>query len=116
MSCLSQLRPLSKREREVVELLLQGKSNKLIAASLDIAERTVEFHLKNVYAKFQVSSRVELILKLRDATVGVKPRTCGNPQLPARGKAPKIGARSIHHWIGPHLSETRPPGSARSWK
>jgi DNA-binding CsgD family transcriptional regulator len=58
---------LSKREREVVELLLQGKSNKLIAAALTISERTVEFHLQNIYAKFDVSSRVELILKLGSA-------------------------------------------------
>ena len=59
---------LSNQEREVVRLLLQGKSNKLIALSLGISDRTVEFHLKNIYAKARVSSRVELILKLGDAT------------------------------------------------
>jgi DNA-binding CsgD family transcriptional regulator len=59
---------LSQREEEVVELLLQGKSNKQIAAALHIAERTVEFHLKNIYAKFKVSSRVELILALGKST------------------------------------------------
>src|SRR5512133_2466098 len=56
--------PLSKREKEVLKLVLQGKSNKQIAFSLNIAVSTVEFHLKNVFVKFQVSSRVELILKL----------------------------------------------------
>lgn len=55
---------LSKREQEVANLLLEGKSNKLIAASLGISESTVEFHLKNIYAKFQVNSRLELVLKL----------------------------------------------------
>ena len=55
---------LSKREREVLKLVLQGKSNKQIALSLQISISTVEFHLKNVYAKFQVSSRIELLLKL----------------------------------------------------
>lgn len=59
---------LSNREWEVAKLLLQGKSNKLIALSLGISERTVEFHLKNIYAKFRVSSRIELILKLGNAT------------------------------------------------
>jgi DNA-binding CsgD family transcriptional regulator len=59
---------LTNREKEVVKLLLQGKSNKLIALSLGISDRTVEFHLKNIYAKFQVSSRIELILKLGNAT------------------------------------------------
>ena len=47
---------LSKREMEVVELVLQGKSNKQIASSLVISVRTVEFHIKNIYAKFHVSS------------------------------------------------------------
>ena len=56
--------PLSKREKEVLKLVLQGKSNKQIALSLNITIRTVEFHLKNIYAKFQVNSRIELILKL----------------------------------------------------
>jgi DNA-binding CsgD family transcriptional regulator len=59
---------LSKREQEVLGLLLEGKSNKQMALALAITIRTVEFHLKNVYAKFQVSSRVELILKLRHST------------------------------------------------
>jgi DNA-binding CsgD family transcriptional regulator len=59
---------LSDRERDVLQQLLQGKSNKLIAASLDISVRTVEFHLKNIYTKAQVSSRIELILKLVNAT------------------------------------------------
>src|SRR5215208_4243482 len=59
---------LSKREREVVKLLLEGKSNKLIASSLGISKRTVEFHLKNIYAKFEVNSRIELILKLGNTT------------------------------------------------
>jgi DNA-binding CsgD family transcriptional regulator len=63
---------LSKREKEVLKLVLQGKSNKQIALSLDISVRTVEFHLKNVYAKFQVSSRIELILKLGYATATTK--------------------------------------------
>ena len=60
--------PLSKREKEVLKLVLQGKSNKQIALALDISVRTVEFHLKNVYAKFQVNSRIELLLKLGPAT------------------------------------------------
>jgi DNA-binding CsgD family transcriptional regulator len=65
---MTQLHKLSNREWEVLKLLLQGKSNKLIAASLDISVRTVEFHLKNIYAKLGVSTRIELILKLGNAT------------------------------------------------
>ena len=72
---MAQLNPLTPREKEVVKLLMQGKSNKLIALSLGISRRTVEFHLNNVYAKFQVSSRVELILRLVNTTGDPNPET-----------------------------------------
>lgn len=63
---------LSPREKEVVELLLQGKSNKEIALALSISVRTVEFHLKNIYGKLQVKSRTEAILKLGETTASTK--------------------------------------------
>jgi DNA-binding CsgD family transcriptional regulator len=66
-------KPLSRREWEVAELLLQGKSNKLIALALGISDRTVEFHLKNIYTKYQVSSRIELILQLGNTTGRLNP-------------------------------------------
>ena len=66
---------LSEREWEVVNQLLEGKSNKQIASSLHITIRTVEYHLKKVYEKLQVSSRAELILKLGFSTVAGQ----GNP-------------------------------------
>jgi DNA-binding CsgD family transcriptional regulator len=58
---MANLNSLTKREREVFELLLQGKSNRQIALALNITEHTVEFHLKNIYAKLGVSSRGEAI-------------------------------------------------------
>ena len=70
---MAQANELSNREKEVVKLLLEGKSNKLIASSLGISERTVEFHLKNIFGKYQVSSRVELVLKLGESTDTGKP-------------------------------------------
>jgi DNA-binding CsgD family transcriptional regulator len=63
---------LSNREREVVKLLLEGKSNKQIALSLHITDNTVEFHLKNIYSKVQVGSRTELIIKLGNSVVAGK--------------------------------------------
>jgi DNA-binding CsgD family transcriptional regulator len=54
---------LSKREAQVLKLLLEGKSNKQIAAILGISESTVEAHLTSIYTKAGVSSRVELILR-----------------------------------------------------
>jgi len=83
--------PLSKREKEVLKLVLQGKSNKQIALSLDISVRTVEFHLKNVYAKFQVSSRIELILKLGHATGAAKIEELGYSTVARRGEKAENG-------------------------
>ena len=75
---MSPFNQLSNREQDVANLLLEGNSNKLIAFSLGISESTVEFHLKNIYAKYQVSSRVELILKLRESTVAAKEEVAEN--------------------------------------
>lgn len=50
---------LTDRELAVLRLVTQGKTNKEIAASLTVAERTVEFHLSNVLAKLGVDSRVK---------------------------------------------------------
>lgn len=55
---------LSQREAAVAALLLEGKSNKQIAAALGLTVRTVEFHLSSIYAKLHVSSRTEAALKL----------------------------------------------------
>lgn len=75
---MTPLPDLSPREQEVVNLLLEGKSNKQIASALHITERTVEFHLKNIYLKAQVSSRVELILKLGESTVADREQSAEN--------------------------------------
>lgn len=76
--------PLSERERDVARILLQGKSNKQIALELGISNRTVEFHLKNIYAKLGVSSRAEAILKLTEH--GLLQSTGGNPVESTVGK------------------------------
>jgi DNA-binding CsgD family transcriptional regulator len=68
---------LSNRELDVVQLLLAGNSNKLIAAALHISDRTVEFHLKNIYEKLRVRSRVELVLKLRDTPAWLEAEKLG---------------------------------------
>lgn len=50
--------PLSPREQEVLEELSHGLSNKGIARALDMTENTVKFHLKNIFAKLDVSKRM----------------------------------------------------------
>lgn len=83
---MSEFPRLSNREWDVLKLLLQGKSNKMIASSLGISDRTVEFHLKNIYAKFQVSSRIELILKLGNATGGLEIEKLGRSTVAGMGE------------------------------
>ncbi len=52
---------LTGREQEVLELLSQGLSNKLIARQLQISEHTVKFHVSSLYAKLDASSRAEAV-------------------------------------------------------
>jgi two-component system, LuxR family, response regulator DctR len=54
------LAALSSREREVMELILAGKYNKVIADELGIAMRTVEVHRARIFEKMGVKSAVEL--------------------------------------------------------
>ena len=53
--------PLTAREREVLGLLGQGLSNKMIARELHISEHTVKFHISSLYAKLGVSNRAEAV-------------------------------------------------------
>jgi DNA-binding NarL/FixJ family response regulator len=53
---------ISRRERDVLDLLLVNLSNKEIAAKLFISERTVKFHVSNLLAKFGVQRRADLIV------------------------------------------------------
>jgi LuxR family maltose regulon positive regulatory protein len=51
--------PLSRRERQVLQLIAAGDSNKMIARRLDISLHTVKRHVANILAKIGVSSRTQ---------------------------------------------------------
>lgn len=53
---------MSKREQEVMELLMQNLSNKEIGSKLHMSERTAKFHVSNLLAKYGVQRRADLIL------------------------------------------------------
>ncbi|HEU5013159.1 MAG TPA: response regulator transcription factor [Roseiflexaceae bacterium] len=53
--------PLTSREREVLQLLSQGLSNKLIARALNISEHTVKFHVSSLFTKLNASSRTDAV-------------------------------------------------------
>lgn len=52
---------LTRREREVTELICQGKSNKDIAEILFLSESTVKTHIYNIFRKLEVKNRIEAI-------------------------------------------------------
>jgi DNA-binding NarL/FixJ family response regulator len=58
---------LTTREREVLELVVHGLSNKEIAERLSVTVAAVRWHLKHIYNKLHVHSRTEAALKFRPA-------------------------------------------------
>jgi len=56
---------LTTREREVSQLLITGETYKQIAWKLNISPDTVRQHIKNIYRKLQINSRVQLINEFR---------------------------------------------------
>ena len=64
---------LSEREREIAALVSEGRSNKQVAATLYLSEKTIENALTTIYAKLGVRSRVELSLRFNlDGPAGIE--------------------------------------------
>ncbi len=61
--------PISPRERQIVELVIEGCKNKEIARRLYISEKTVKNHLSNIFEKMGVSDRVELALHVMEKKI-----------------------------------------------
>lgn len=56
---------ISSREQEIITLVLKGYSNQKIAETLYISLHTVKAHLRNIYAKLEVKSRYELMMRVK---------------------------------------------------
>ncbi|MHB9895260.1 helix-turn-helix transcriptional regulator [Clostridium botulinum] len=56
---------LTEREKEVMEILFEGASNKQIGKRLNISLATVKTHMINIYSKLQVSNRVQAVAKYK---------------------------------------------------
>lgn len=52
---------LTKRESEITALLLKGRTYKMIASELYLSENTVKTHIKNIYSKLNIQSKMELV-------------------------------------------------------
>ncbi len=50
---------LTKRELEILSLIVEGHSSKQVADMLFVSKRTVDFHLDNIYEKLQVTNRMQ---------------------------------------------------------
>jgi DNA-binding NarL/FixJ family response regulator len=66
-SASTDVEDLTPREREILELLAEGFSNKEIADKLSLTDGTVRWHLRHVYHKLHVQSRTKAVLKFRSA-------------------------------------------------
>lgn len=53
----------TEREKQVLELMSQGKLVKEIAADLDVTSHAIKKHVKNIYQKMQVQNKVEAVMK-----------------------------------------------------
>ncbi|HGG3976788.1 TPA: response regulator transcription factor [Salmonella enterica subsp. enterica serovar Mississippi] len=60
---------LTAKEREIVGMVCEGASNKLIARQLNISLSTVKTHLRNIFAKTEVINRTELVSRIRMSSV-----------------------------------------------
>ncbi|MGA8927466.1 MAG: response regulator transcription factor [Solirubrobacterales bacterium] len=61
---------LTAREREVLELIAQGRNNQAIANELVLSLKTVRNHVSNVFNKLQVTDRAGAIVKARESGMG----------------------------------------------
>jgi len=52
---------LTERERQIMDMIVQGKANKVIAIDLDVSQRTVETHRSRIMQKMQARSLAELV-------------------------------------------------------
>lgn len=60
------LETLTAREREILELVAQGMSNKHIAIHLNLQEKTIKYHLTRIFSKLQVTNRTAAAMVLHN--------------------------------------------------
>jgi two-component system nitrate/nitrite response regulator NarL len=80
----AELRQLTPREREVLELVADGRTNAEIAAALYLSEQTVKTHVQNILGKLQLRNRTEAALLAQRYL-----RSRGGPDGPRQAAAPR---------------------------
>ncbi len=79
---------LTRREEEVLGGVMKSLANKEIAATLNLSERTVKFHVSSLLAKFRVRGRMELVREASRNTMGSMPMPMPVATREARTFAP----------------------------
>jgi DNA-binding CsgD family transcriptional regulator len=101
-AALSSAFDLTRREAEVLALLVQGKSNAMIARMLFIAPGTVRKHLERVYAKLGVVNRTEAAGRAFEVA---GPAPGGRPAVPAPDRLAQLGLTprelEVLRWVAP---------------
>ena len=73
---------VSPRELQVAKLVCQGFNNKEIAKELKIKHGTVKTHLRNIYRRIRVKSKIAMLLKLVDAATKFSAKSGITPPIP----------------------------------
>jgi two-component system nitrate/nitrite response regulator NarL len=92
---------LSEREKQILQCLVEGSANKLIARRLEIAEATVKVHIKGLLRKINVSNRTQAAIWALNQSVAARPAQSATPAGSTRRPADHLEAFD-------HTAETRP--------
>ncbi|HET9906861.1 MAG TPA: LuxR C-terminal-related transcriptional regulator [Anaerolineales bacterium] len=71
---MTHLSDLTQRELQILQLVIEGKTNKAIAHEIQISQKTVEFHLDNVYSKLGARSRLMAGIWALQHGINMEPR------------------------------------------
>lgn len=91
---------LTRREEEVLGGVMRSLANKEIAASLNLSERTVKFHVSSLLAKFRVRGRMELVREAARHTAS--PMTAAQPVV-ARETCPSVPAPHTYSQVARNM-------------
>jgi DNA-binding CsgD family transcriptional regulator len=97
---------LTRREEEVLGGVMRSLANKEIAASLNLSERTVKFHVSSLLSKFRVRGRMELVREAARTT----PNIAAAPQTVATRERNYAPQSHTYHGIPPKMA---PVGMAK---
>lgn len=81
---------LTRREEEVLDGIMHSLANKEIAASLNLSERTVKFHVSSLLAKYRVRGRMELVREATKHAAPLSPLPLGETNDQAKSMLPRV--------------------------